>query len=229
MTAATIALLLLAGVAISTWQAIRATSAEEQMRVALQESRGAKAEMEKALEESVQARGQAEAVSKYLIKMFRTPDPREDGWNVKVADLLERAPAELDASVAYSPTTKADLLHALGSTYEGLRLFREAVEMFEKARALRPATLGPDHVDTLQAQRALAAAYRGAGRPDEAIALAEKTREPQVPKQVRQQRLTESLERLVQLYEATRKKDKADKWRKKWEQAKAAPKPTAKP
>jgi TolA-binding protein len=42
-------------------------------------------------------------------------------------------------------------------------------------------------------------------------------------------RLTEALERLVQLYEATGKKDKADEWRKNWEAAKAGAKPPAKP
>ncbi len=38
-------------------------------------------------------------------------------------------------------------------------------------------------------------------------------------------RLTEALERLVQLYEATGQKDKADPWRKKLEETKAAAKP----
>jgi hypothetical protein len=42
-------------------------------------------------------------------------------------------------------------------------------------------------------------------------------------------RLTEALQRLVQLYEATGEIDKADKWRKKWEEAKRPTKPTAKP
>jgi hypothetical protein len=42
-------------------------------------------------------------------------------------------------------------------------------------------------------------------------------------------RLTEALERLVQLYDAWEKKDKADEWRKKLEETKAATKPPAKP
>jgi serine/threonine protein kinase/lipopolysaccharide biosynthesis regulator YciM len=42
-------------------------------------------------------------------------------------------------------------------------------------------------------------------------------------------RLTEALERLVQLYDATGQKDKAEEWRKKLEQAKAAAKPQPKP
>ena len=42
-------------------------------------------------------------------------------------------------------------------------------------------------------------------------------------------RLTEALERLVQLYEATGKKDQADAWRKKLEETKAVAKPPAQP
>jgi hypothetical protein len=40
-------------------------------------------------------------------------------------------------------------------------------------------------------------------------------------------RLTEALERLVRLYEATGRKDKADEWRKKLEEAKAGQKKPA--
>ncbi len=52
-----------------------------------------------------------------------------------------------------------------------------------------------------------------------------KQREDQLPKV----RLAEALERLVKLYDATGKKDKADGWRKKLQEAKAPPKPPAKP
>jgi len=52
-------------------------------------------------------------------------------------------------------------------------------------------------------------------------------REPGIPSQ-RKLRLMEALERLVQLYDAWDKKDKADEWRKKGEAVKAK-KPNAKP
>jgi serine/threonine protein kinase/tetratricopeptide (TPR) repeat protein len=43
------------------------------------------------------------------------------------------------------------------------------------------------------------------------------------------ERLTKALERLVQLYDAWGMKDKADEWRRKWEEAKAAARPPVKP
>jgi non-specific serine/threonine protein kinase/serine/threonine-protein kinase len=50
-------------------------------------------------------------------------------------------------------------------------------------------------------------------------------RRDKIPEAVRHLRLTEALERLVQLYEATGEKDKADQWRKKRDEAKTADKP----
>jgi hypothetical protein len=59
--------------------------------------------------------------------------------------------------------------------------------------------------------------------PDEPLLLAGyegmKEREAKIPAQAKV-RLTEALERLVQLYEATDQKEKADEWRKKLEEAK---------
>jgi eukaryotic-like serine/threonine-protein kinase len=52
-----------------------------------------------------------------------------------------------------------------------------------------------------------------------------KQRVAQMPPPIRQPRLTEALERLVQLYEATGKKDEAAKWQKELEALKTAPSP----
>ncbi|HEV2971348.1 MAG TPA: serine/threonine-protein kinase [Pirellulales bacterium] len=172
-TAAVTGLLLMVGAAVSTWQAVRATWAEEKMGSALSEAKQAKALMEDALKESEEARRQAEAVTNSLVKLFRSADPREDGRVIRLADLLDHAAVELDANFTDSSNLKADLLATLGFTYQGLRLYARAGEMFEKARALRQATLGPDHPKTLMAMRELAWALRGTGRLDEAIALAE--------------------------------------------------------
>jgi serine/threonine protein kinase len=172
-TAAALALLLVAGVAISAWQAIRATEAESQIRIALVETRQAKDEKETALHESEEARDQAEAVKKYLVKLLQSPNPANAGRVVKITDLLDRAPAQLDADFADSPKIKADILDALGETYAGLRLYEKASQMREKVLTLRRSALGQDNPDTILAMRKLAWAYRGAGRPEEAIALAQ--------------------------------------------------------
>jgi hypothetical protein len=53
--------------------------------------------------------------------------------------------------------------------------------------------------------------------------------EAKIPPQFKSVRLGEALERLVQLYEATGQKDKADEWRKKLEEANAAARSAPKP
>jgi serine/threonine protein kinase/tetratricopeptide (TPR) repeat protein len=175
LTAAALAALLMAGATISTWQAIRATWAEQTMRTALGETEQAKGRAENARAESEEAQRQAEAVTEYLVKLFRSSDPRVDGRDVKVADLLDRALEDLDAKFADSPKLRGDLLATLGKTYQGLRLYAIAAGLFEKALALRQVTLGADHPDTLDLMAELAHAYRGAGRTDEGIQLAKKT------------------------------------------------------
>jgi serine/threonine protein kinase len=171
----TAALLLVLGLALSTWQAWRATRAENLARQRLGEVEGARAATAAALQQTEEARAQADAVSTFLVEAFRSPDPSQDGRQVQVADVLDRASAKLDKDFAGSPATKGALLAALGTTYQGLGLYDKAVSSHTKAAALREATLGPDHPDTLTSRHNLANAYRDAGRTSEAIALIQAT------------------------------------------------------
>jgi tetratricopeptide (TPR) repeat protein/tRNA A-37 threonylcarbamoyl transferase component Bud32 len=137
--------------------------------------RRANNQTKRALAQSEESRQQAEAVSGFLVQAFRSPDPTEDGREVKVADVLDRASARLDQGFDGSQATLGALLDALGRTYYGLGLYQRAVSRHAKARAVREAVLGPDHPDTLTSCNSLAAAYYFAGRTAEAIALAEGT------------------------------------------------------
>ena len=132
-----------------------------------------------ALAQSERSREQAEAVSNFLVGAFRSPDPAQgiDGRTVKVVDLIDRAAEELDEEFNGSMVTKGALLETLGQTYYGLGLFDRAVKWHTKARAVREATLGPDHADTLRTCSNLAESYRVAARPTEAITLQEATLE----------------------------------------------------
>jgi hypothetical protein len=46
---------------------------------------------QQALNRSEEARSEAEAVSGFLTQAFRSSDPTQDGCQVKVADVLDRA------------------------------------------------------------------------------------------------------------------------------------------
>ncbi len=142
---------------------------------ALDDTRTAQAETQAALRQSEESRKQAEAISAFLVQAFRSPDPSQDGRQVKVSDVLDRASERLDKEFSGSQATQGALLDALGRTYQGLGMFDRAVRLHTRARALREVALGPDHAQTLASRNNLANAYGSAGRTSDAIALHEST------------------------------------------------------
>ncbi|HMO64620.1 MAG TPA: serine/threonine-protein kinase, partial [Verrucomicrobiota bacterium] len=189
-----IALVLVGATVFSAWQArlARAAAAAAQAarletaapaeaeREARQEA-AARAEAERAAREEATARaeaeraarGEAESLSAFLTTLFRSPDPRQDGRTVTVAETLERAARKLNEELAAEPARQAALQTALANTHLGLGLFAEAAALLERARdnELRaPETDADRRLGTLAL---LAAAYQGAGRTDEATRLRE--------------------------------------------------------
>jgi eukaryotic-like serine/threonine-protein kinase len=140
------------------------TDANEATNRALAETQKEKTKAEQALAES-------EAVSSFLVEVFRSPDPSQDGLQINVADLLDRASERLNQGFAGPKVIKGALLNALGNTYSGLGLHDRAVSLHIKAAAVRESVLGSDHHDTLKSRSSLAAAYREAGRLFDAIEL----------------------------------------------------------
>lgn len=126
-----------------------------------------------------QAKSKAEDVSRFLIDAFRSPDPEQDGYSVTVVEVLDQAVKELESRENIGPVRRANLLSALGETYGGLELGREAVPLLEKVLKLRQNHQGEKHVDTLAAMNNLAVAYNLAGRMQDALELNENTLENQ--------------------------------------------------
>ena len=174
-TAGVFAVLLLAGVAASTYSAIRARQAEAETKRALAEAKDAKAKTDEALKESEGSRSQAEAVSRFLVESFRKPDPTQDGRTSRVVEVLDQAMSKLEGQFAGSPRIEGELLQALGRTYHGLGLYDKAAAAHERAVFVRRSSLGLDHPDTLTSRNDLATAYWAAGRTSDAIPLFEQT------------------------------------------------------
>jgi serine/threonine protein kinase len=153
----------------------RVTSALIETTRAKQRTEEALTTSEESRKQAEESRSQSEAVSSFLVEAFRSPDPSQDGRQVKVADVIDRAAARLEPSFSGSAVTKGALLDALGQTYYGLGLSDKSVGMFRRAAAVRESALGPDHLDTLRSRNNLAAAQLSAGRIAEAIELFEAT------------------------------------------------------
>ena len=134
--------------------------------------------LNRALAQSEESRQQAEEVSTFLVETFRSPDPEQDGKEVKVVEILDRAVQRLDEDVAGSEATRGALLDALGQTYQGLGLPAEAVRLMERARAVREKALGPGHLDTIRTRCRTISLYADhAGRIADAVKLGEATLE----------------------------------------------------
>jgi tetratricopeptide (TPR) repeat protein len=160
--ASLVAITLLAGVAASSWQAVRATRAE---RRALAE-RDANETLRR---EALASARQAKAVSDFLVNAFRSPSPLRDGRTITIAEVLDRAVSELHEKFSHDPTTEGAVLHAIGESYRALALYDQAILHLKKASQIRIRTLGRQHPDTIRCFRDLGWAYIVADRPSDAL------------------------------------------------------------
>ncbi len=164
--AAGIAAVLVFATAVSTWQAIRARNAEK-----LAFDRVAEVVAERDAKDL--ARKDAEDISRFLGKVFRSPDPSRDGRTITVAETLKIAASDVENDLSAQPAQRAKLQGTLGDTYRALGLYPLALPLLEKVRDYYRTTSGPEHPDTLMAMHNLARAYNDADRRDEALKLQE--------------------------------------------------------
>src|SRR5208337_4884731 len=124
---ALIVAVLVAATAISAWQAIRgnrearrALQAESLANQRLAESKANAALATQRLTDS-------EAISKFLIEVFRSPSPLRDGRTITVAETLSNATQRLATDLTNQPARQAKLRSAIGESYFGLGLYHEAI------------------------------------------------------------------------------------------------------
>lgn len=119
------------------------------------------------------AREQAEAVAGFLVTAFRSPDPNRDGRTITVFEVLDREVSEIDDHFKDDPNLRSRLLQAIGQTYAGLGLDREAGDLQRKNLELLNQLYGADHVQSLAARQDLGNTLRKIGSYGEAIELLE--------------------------------------------------------
>jgi serine/threonine protein kinase len=157
--------LLLAGITATTWQAIRATRAERNIR----------AEQQRTLEQKRQAEAATAAanqVNSFLVEMLQSPDPwrtqAERGKPVLVRDVLDRAAEGVATKFRDQPRVEASVRSALGLTYRALGLYDQALPHLSEALNLYRRLGGEDDPETLDAQKELGQLLHKQGRLDEA-------------------------------------------------------------
>jgi serine/threonine protein kinase/tetratricopeptide (TPR) repeat protein len=159
LVAAALSLVLVAGTAISVWQAVRATQAQQAATERLR---------------------QIEKVNEILASIFENLDPREIARNDRplqavLVEKLDRAVQQLEGEAIGDALVVAAMQNKLGSSLLGLGEPGKAIVLLEKARDTCKAQHGPDHPQTLGIMHNLALAYQDAGKLDLAEPLYQET------------------------------------------------------
>jgi serine/threonine protein kinase len=200
-TVAALAVSLIGGIGVSSWQAVRATRAEADANEAAEAARQAKLDAEgqkdealqsaareaqerkKAEEATVAAKAkQAEAnnvVQFFEEKVFSAGRPRGEagglGHDVLLRDAIKASLAALGTGFRDQPLVEARLRLTLGNTFGYLGNHAAAAEQNEQARALFTRHAGPNHPDTLTSMHRLAINYWALNRHAAALKLHEET------------------------------------------------------
>jgi len=147
---------LVAGVVASSWQAIRASRAEQ-----LAEARANEAQAEKA---------KAEAVTKFLTEMLSSVNPSQaQGREVTVRAALDAAAQRIDqGAMKGQPEVEVAIRNAIGTTYDGLGLLAASERQLRTALDLQSRT-GGNRLLLAETHSKLAAAYYHAGKWTEMI------------------------------------------------------------
>jgi serine/threonine protein kinase/tetratricopeptide (TPR) repeat protein len=163
-TAAALAFLLLAGITVSTWQAVRATEERTKAETAKKEAEAKEAE--------------ANAVVQFFEdKVFAAGRPKGEagglGHDVPLRDAIKASLTALGTSFRDQPLVEARLRYTLGTTFSYLGDPPSAAEQLEQARALFARHRGPDHPNTLMSMNNLANTFNAMNRHAEALKLQE--------------------------------------------------------
>jgi tetratricopeptide (TPR) repeat protein len=182
-----VALALVIGTIVSTYFAIHAKrqaalaisrqqeaiSRQQEAVAARREALDRQKDAEKARAEEAGARQEAEAVTKFLVSAFESPDPARDGRTITVAEVLNRAETESKKELAAQPRALAAFLTAIGNSRIGLGLYDEATAPLFDAMELRAESLGAEDPETLRSMKILGDACAASFRTEEAIRLLE--------------------------------------------------------
>jgi hypothetical protein len=144
--AAAVFTVLLAGIVVSTWEAVRANRERDRALRAEQ--------VAKAVNDFLQNDLLAQAGARAQASTHASPDP-----DLKVRTALDRAAARIAGKFDSQPAVEASIRRTIGLAYRDMNLFAEAQPHLERAAELRKRALGADHPDTLVSLGELGALY----------------------------------------------------------------------
>ena len=95
-------------------------------------------------------RARAEEISSFLVNLFKLSDPGENRGNqVTAREILDSGAKRLQAGLQDQPSTKAALLATVGSVYDSLGQFQDALPLLDESLQLQAQSHDASRVDTL--------------------------------------------------------------------------------
>jgi serine/threonine protein kinase/Tfp pilus assembly protein PilF len=136
--------------------AFSVTTYQQSLRIAAERDRAAQ---QRELAEHERAR--AEEVSSFLVNLFKLSDPGENRGNqVTARELLDSSSKRLQSGLQDQPATKAALLSTVGTVYDSLGQYQDALPLLGESLQLQTGTHDKSHMETLME---LGRAHMGAG------------------------------------------------------------------
>ena len=148
-----VAIALIAGIVVSSWQAVRAHRAE----LAAKDEKDSAESVLKFFRDKVLAAGRPEGQQGGL------------GKDVTLRQAIDAAEAEIGKGFTNRPSVEASIRKTLGESYRYLGEPALAVRQLEQAYQLRRQTMGGAHPNTRSALDALRDAYTAAGTPERSL------------------------------------------------------------
>jgi serine/threonine protein kinase/tetratricopeptide (TPR) repeat protein len=125
--------------------AFAATTYMQSLRIAAERDRAAQ-QRERAEHE----RARAEEVSSFLVNLFKLSDPKENRGNqVTARELLDSGAKRLRTGLQDQPATKAALLSTVGTVYDSLGQYQDALPLLDESLLLQAQSQDASRVDTL--------------------------------------------------------------------------------
>lgn len=115
------------------------------------------------------ARAEAEAVRNFLTEMLRSADPAEEGKDVTVRQLLDKAAATVEERFTGDPLPEAEVQGAIADAYSALGFLELALPHTARAFELRERALGQFDRRTIDSLELLAYAKGDAGENTVAV------------------------------------------------------------
>ncbi|MHC4784529.1 MAG: tetratricopeptide repeat protein, partial [Planctomycetota bacterium] len=169
--ATTIVLVLIAATAVTTWQAIRATDAEQRAQVRWTQAEDARAIAER---EAAIAR----AVNDFLNKdLLTAASPKGQPRDITMREVLDAASESIEGRFGDAPLVEGYVRMTLGETYFELGLYDLAEVHLVRSLDLQLAESGEEDPDTIHAMSQLALVYQSMYRFDDAEPLARRALE----------------------------------------------------